>query len=467
MTSRLFTDREGDDGLPGSERRLAVLALVLGTSMAVIDTTMINVALPSIAEDLQVSSSQVVWVTNLFQIVCAAFLLVFAGLSELFSRRRMYTFGMTLFSLAAVGAALSSRLETLLLFRGLQGLGAAATLSIGTSLYRSIFPSRLLGSALGLSAMVVAVGYAAGPAIGGLVLSMAEWPWLFILTAPLGVSAAWLAWRALPKEPRRQGSFDMPGALGAIITLSAFFAAMEALGRGVLRWPVLLWLGLAVLSFSLFLWRQRRAPHPLLHLPLFGVPRFRLALAAQCLAFIGHGVAFVALSFLFQEDMGMTPLQTAWLFTPWPLTVMVVGPLAGRLADRLNPALPASIGLGLLLIGLVALARLSVDAGMLDIAWRMALCGTGFGLFQSPNNRELMGSIPRERSANASGTMSTTRTVAQSLGVAIVGAFLAAALPVQAALWLSSASCLLALLVSLRRMPLAQVHTSTPVKQVQ
>ncbi|WP_027965992.1 MFS transporter [Halomonas halocynthiae] len=467
MTSRLFTDREGDVGLPGSERRLAVLALVLGTSMAVIDATMINVALPRIAEDLAVTGSQVVWVTNVFQVVCAAFLLVFAGLSELFSRRRMYTFGMTLFSLAAVGAALSSRLETLLLFRGLQGLGAAATLSIGTSLYRAIFPSRLLGSALGLSAMVVAVGYAAGPAVGGLVLSVANWPWLFMLTVPLGLVAAWLAWRALPKEPRRQGGFDVLGALCAIITLSAFFAALEALSHGVWRLPVLLWPLLAILSFIVFLWRQRRAPHPLLHLPLFGVARFRLALASQCLAFIGHGVAFVALSFLFQESMGMTPLQTAWLFTPWPLTVMVVGPLAGRLADRLNPGLLASMGLGLLLSGLVALAQLSDGASMLDIVWRMALCGIGFGLFQSPNNRELMGCVSRERSANASGIMGTTRTVAQSLGVAVVGAFLATELPVQAALWLGSVSCFLALLVSLRRLPLAKEQARAPAKQVQ
>lgn len=467
MSSRLFTDRKGDEGLPGRERRLAVLALVLGTSMAVIDTTMVNVALPRIADDLQVTGAQVVWVINLFQVVCAAFLLVFAALSELLSRRRLYTFGMALFSLAAVGAALSTRLESLLLFRALQGLGAAATLSIGTSLYRSIFPTRLLGSALGLSSMVVAVGYATGPAIGGLVLSLASWPWLFILPAPLGVTAAWLAWRALPREPRRQGSFDVFGALCAIATLAAFFAAMRALDNGALRLPVLLWLMLAGLAFALFVWRQRRAPHPLLHLTLFKVSRFRLALAAQSLAFIGHGVAFVALSFLFQENMGMTPLQTAWLFTPWPLTVMVVGPLAGRLADHLNPALPASVGLGLLLVGLVALARLDIDAGMLDILWRMALCGTGFGLFQSPNNRELMGSIPRERSANASGTMSTTRTVAQSLGVALVGAFLAAGLPLQATLWLGSLSCLLALIVSLSRLPLARRHTSTSVKQVQ
>src|SRR5690554_6797075 len=124
--------------------------------------------------------------TNLFQISCAAFLLVFAALSQLFSRRRIYVAGVGVFTLASLGAALSPSLESLLLFRALQGLGAAAMLSIGPSIYRQVFPSRLLGSALGLSAMVVAGGYAAGPAIGGVLLSVADWPWLFVLPLPLG-----------------------------------------------------------------------------------------------------------------------------------------------------------------------------------------------------------------------------------------------------------------------------------------
>ncbi|WP_290792942.1 MFS transporter [Halomonas sp.] len=217
--SRLFETRPDDDGLPGPERRLAVLALILGTLMAVVDTTMINIALPSIAAGLEVSASRAVWVTNLFQISCAAFLLVFAALSELVSRRRLYVAGVGVFTLAALGSALATSLESLLVFRALQGLGAAATLSIGPSLYRSIFPSRLLGTALGLSAMVVAGGYAAGPAIGGVLLSVADWPWLFALHLPLGAVAVVLAWKALPREAGRRGGFDLAGALLSVAML--------------------------------------------------------------------------------------------------------------------------------------------------------------------------------------------------------------------------------------------------------
>ncbi|MDI5890109.1 MFS transporter [Halomonas rhizosphaerae] len=453
--SRLFATRPGDDGLPGPERRLAVLALILGTLMAVVDTTMVNIALPSMAADLGVSASRVVWVTNLFQVVCAAFLLVFAALSELVSRRRLYAAGVALFTLAALGSALAPNLETLLLFRALQGLGAAATLSIGPSLYRSIFPSRLLGSALGLSALVVAGGYAAGPTIGGLVLSVANWPWLFALHVPLGLCASWLAWRALPREAGRRDGFDWRGALCSVAMLAGLFLGLDGLGHGAPAWQVLGWLALSLLSGGFFLHRQRRARHPLLPLSLFAERRFTLAVSASGLAFVGQGLAFVALSFLYQQEMGFTPLETAWMFTPWPLAIMLVGPLAGQLADRVNPSLLSSGGLVLLLLGLAALAGLDAEAGVVDSLWRTALCGLGFGLFQPPNNREMMASVPRERSASASGVMSTTRTVGQSLGVALVGAFLAAGAPVQATLWVGAGACVLSLAASLGRVSLA------------
>jgi DHA2 family multidrug resistance protein-like MFS transporter len=453
--SRLFDTREGDDGLPGPERRLAVLALILGTLMAVVDTTMINIALPSIAASLEVPASRAVWVTNLFQISCAAFLLVFAALSQLLSRRRIYVAGVGVFTLASLGAALSASLESLLLFRALQGLGAAAMLSIGPSIYRQVFPSRLLGSALGLSALVVAGGYAAGPAIGGVLLSVADWPWLFALHLPLGSVALVLAWRALPREARREGGFDWAGALLSIAMLCGFFLAMDGVGHGMPAWQVAAWLGVSVAAATLFLGRQRRAPHPLMPLDIFREPRFSLALVAQGTAFVGQGLAFVALSFLFQQEMGFTPLETAWLFTPWPLAIMLVGPRAGRLADRLNPSLLSSAGLGLLLLGLALLARLGAEASVVDMLWRMLLCGVGFGLFQPPNNRELMGTVPRERSANASGVMSTSRTVGQSFGVALVGAFLATGMPIQATLWLGAFFTLLALGASLARVPMA------------
>ncbi|MGY4876902.1 MFS transporter [Vreelandella aquamarina] len=453
---RLFEARPGDDGLPGGQRLLAVLALITGTLMAVVDTTMINLALPTIAADLEVSGARAVWITNLFQVVCAAFLLVFAGISELVTRRRLYLFGLSVFVLAALGAALSRQLETLLVFRALQGLGAAATLSIGPSLYRAIFPSRLLGSALGLSALVVAGGYAAGPTLSGVILSFADWPWLFALNVPLGLVSLLLARHALPRDIPRKGSFDSQGALLSMLMLASFFLAMDAVAHGVSLWQSGGWLGLAILACAAFIRRQRRAMYPLLPLSVFAEKRFTLAVSASGLAFIGQGLSFVALSFFYQEQMGFTPLETAWLFTPWPLSIMLVGPLAGRLADRINPSLISSCGLVVLIVGLISLGLVDEHTGVAGSLWRTALCGIGFGMFQPPNNREMMASLPSERSANVSGVMSTTRTVGQSLGVALVGAALGLGLAVQWTLWLGAFTTLLALLASVARVSLAR-----------
>ncbi|WP_172118522.1 MFS transporter [Halomonas hibernica] len=453
---RLFQTRPGDDGLPGPERALAVLALITGTLMAVMDTTMINLALPTIAADLNASAARSVWITNMFQVVCAAFLLVFAGISELVTRRRIYLFGLGTFMVGALGAALSRNLETLLVFRALQGLGAAATLSIGPSLYRAIFPSRLLGSALGLSALVVAGGYAAGPTLSGVILSFADWPWLFALNLPLGLCSLWFAKRALPRDKPRQGSFDVLGALLSMLMLASFFLAMDAVGHAAPFGLVGAWILLTIASAAGFIMRQRRALYPLLPLSMFAEKRFTLAVSASGLAFIGQGLTFVALSFYYQEQMGLSPLETAWLFTPWPLGIMLVGPLAGRLADRINPSVLSSTGLGLIIIGLVALALVDETMGVMESLWRTALCGIGFGLFQPPNNREMMGSLPAERSASVSGVMSTIRTVGQSFGVAIVGAALALGFEVQITLWLGAATSFLALLASLSRVSLAR-----------
>ena len=313
---------------------------------------------------------------------------------------------------------------------------------------------------------MVAGGYAAGPALGGLVLSAVSWPWLFALHLPLGAVSLWLAWRALPREKGRRGGFDGRGALGSVVMLGSFFLAMDTLGHGAPLWQALAWLTLSGISGWLFLRRQRRASHPLLPPRLFQVPRFRLAVSASGLAFVGQGLAFVALSFLYQQEMGFSPLHTAWLFTPWPLAIMLVGPVAGRLADRVNPSVMASLGLVLLMLGLASLALLPQDAGVLDSLWRTALCGIGFGLFQPPNNREMMTSAPHELSTSASGVLSTTRTVGQSLGVALVGAFLAASAPVQTTLWAGCLACLLALVASLARMRLAEAARKNGGEQV-
>ncbi|MCP1366770.1 MFS transporter, partial [Halomonas sp. BBD48] len=183
------------------------------------------------------------------------------------------------------------------------------------------------------------------------------------------------------------------------------------------------------------------------------------AAVISMLAFTANGAAFVGLPFFYQNLMGLSPWQAALMFTPWPLALMFAGPMAGRLADRVNPTKLSSLGLGIFLLGMLSLALMPDAAAPLDVIWRTLLCGLGYGLFQAPNNREMIGSVPLELSANASGVLASVRTFGQSLGTALVGIVLALSYgSLQLALWLGCVFVVVALSLSLWRIPLAARH---------
>lgn len=453
MLKRLFEERPGDQGLVGLQRRLATLVVVLATLMAVLDLGIVNIALPSLAGGLGVPDSRAVWVATAYQLVCAASLLSFAALSRLVGQWRVFTGGLVLYTLGALGASLATSLELLLVWRVGQGLGGAAILSLGPSLYRNIFPHRLLGRAIGLNAMVVAFGLASGPTLGGVVLSIGSWPWVFAINVPVGLVAIWLAWRSLPSEPWRRGGFDWPGALLSVLMMGGFVLAMERLGHGQSQGLIGGLVALSLLALGVFVWWQGRASVPLVPLSLFGEPRFATAAVVTVLAFTAQGAAFVALPFLYQSVMGVSPLQAALLFTPWPLALLISGPIAGRLADQYDPARLAAGGLTLFLAGMAGLGWLSASGSALSLLLPSLVCGLGYGFFQAPNNREIMGCAPLALSASASGVLASLRTFGQCLGSAMVALVMALSFgSVSLALWLAAGVALVAWLASAFRL---------------
>jgi len=460
--NRLFTDEPGDDGLPGQARRIAVTVLIIGTLMAVLDGSIVNIALPTIATELHAPASTTIWVANAFRLVSAMGLMSFASLGDVIGYRRVYLFGLYVFTLASLGCALSQNLGLLIAMRSLQGFGAASMLSVGPALYRNIFPMRLLGSALGLSALVVASGMAAGPSIGGGILAVLGWPWLFAFNVPLGLVTIVLARRALPREPGRGGRFDFAGSALSAIALGSFVLAVDGLsGQKAGAWVVPLF-ALSLAAAVAFIRRQKRTPLPLLPLDIFASRRFSMAAVTSFTAFTAQGISFITLPFLFQSIQGYSPFMSAVLFTPWPIVIIAAGPVAGRLSDRVNPAVISTGGLALFSLGMASLALLGPSATVPDIIWRTALSGLGYGLFQAPNNREMLGNVPRERSGSASGILASARTFGQSLGAALVAIVLAgsagrlspagaAILSVHTALWIGCGVGVIAILLSAGR----------------
>ncbi|MBB5390655.1 MULTISPECIES: MFS transporter [unclassified Herbaspirillum] len=478
----LFSDQPGDEGLPGAERRLAMIAVMMATTMAVFDGTIVNVALPQITRELGASVGTAIWVTNGYLLAMAMTLATFASLSSRVGFRTLFSAGLAVFTLASLGCALSPTVEVLIAMRVLQGLGGAAMLSIAPAIHRTVFPNRLLGRILGLNAVLIATSTAVGPALGGTLLAALSWQWLFAINVPLGLAAVWLSLRVIPGARVRTGEpFDMAGAVLSAIAMGAMILAAEAcaqLAHGAQAGQALLGavgFGLAsVVAAVAFVRVQRRARQPLLPLDIFASVRFSLAALTSLASFVGQGIAFVALPFLFQNAYGYSAFESALLFTPWPIGIVLVAPHAGRLADRHSPALLSTAGLALFTVGLALLALLPDQAQAWDIGWRALVCGMGFGFFQSPNNREMLGNVSRERSGNASGVLAIMRTFGQCMGAALLGIVLSVytaaalsqghaqmnaaedAVAIRVALWVAVAATAVATFVSISRIRAAR-----------
>ena len=253
----LFTDLSGDDGLPGPQRRLAMIALMTATAMTVLDGTIVNIALPQIAMALKVTAGAAIWVANGYLLTAAMTLAIFAALASRIGYRNQYAGGLAVFTLASLGCALAPTLEVLIAMRLLQGLGASAVLSIGPAILRTVFPSRLLGRILGLNALMVAAMTAIGPALGGFLLSVSSWEWLFAINVPLGLIGLVLIVRAIPDERiAARGRFDSAGAVLSAVAMGALIMAAEVCTKRGAALDALAWGATAVLAGIGFVWRR-------------------------------------------------------------------------------------------------------------------------------------------------------------------------------------------------------------------
>ncbi|MGE7417587.1 MFS transporter [Methylobacterium tarhaniae] len=420
-------DHSAREGLPPARRRQAMVAVLAGVALATLDTAIANTALPTIAADLGVDPADSVWIVNAYQLAVVATLLPVAALGEIVGQRRVYLAGLALFTAASLVCALAWSLPALVAARVLQGVGASALMAVNVALIRFIYPTHELGRGLGLNAFVVGVGFAVGPTVASLILVAAPWPWLFAINLPIGLAALGIARRALPETGRAGHAFDGVGALLNAATFALLVLGLgEAAHAGPL-WRVLAEFAGALACGALLLRRQAGHPAPMLAVDLLKRPLFALSAATSVCSFAAQGLAFVSLPFLFQHALGRSQVETGFLMTPWPVVVALMAPVAGRLSDRYPPGLLGGIGLALLALGMGLLAALPPEPSVAGIAWRMALCGAGFGFFQAPNLRAIMTSAPPSRSGGASGIVATSRLLGQTTGAALVAACFAIA----------------------------------------
>jgi DHA2 family multidrug resistance protein-like MFS transporter len=416
---------EHADGLPQPQRNWAIVTIALGIIMAVVDSAIANVALPTIAGDLDASPAFSIWIVNGYQLAITISLLPLASLGEIIGYRRIYLAGLVLFTLASLFCALSHTLLLLTVARILQGFGAAGIMSVNAALVRFTYPRALLGRGIGINALVVAISAAVGPTIAAGILAVGTWPYLFAINIPIGIAALTLGWRCLPHTARASHTFDWQSAALSAIAFGIGIAAIDSAGHGERLAICLSEFAVAAVAGTLLVFRQTHMTSPLLPVDLLRIPIFALSIGTSIASFCGQMLAFVALPFYLESRFGYSAVEMGLLITPWPIAIAFAAPLAGRLLERYPAGLLGGIGLVLFAAGLATLAFLPDNPGIADVVWRMALSGAGFGLFQTPNNRTMIAAAPRERSGGASGMLGTARLLGQTTGAALVALFLA------------------------------------------
>jgi DHA2 family multidrug resistance protein-like MFS transporter len=420
MRWRRVSDLEVADGLPPHQRWRAMLAVAIAVAMSVLVTSIANIALPTIAHDMGATPAASIWVVNAYQLAVTVTLLPFASMGDIYGHRRIYIWGLVVYTAASLLCALAPSLPVLVIGRVVQGFGGAGIMSVNGALVRFIYPREALGRGIGFNALVVAGSSAAGPSVAAAIMSVLSWPWLFALQVPAGVLALLLAYCFLPRTPLAGHPFDPLSAVLNAVTFGLFITALDGIGRGQAAVTVLVEFAVSIVVGWFFVHRQYTLAAPMLPVDLFRRPVFALSVATAICAHAAQLIAFVTLPFYFQYVGGMSPIEIGVLITPWPAALVIMAPIAGRLADRYSAGLLGGFGLAVMTVGLLLVLFMPAPPSRIDVAWRLAVCGFGFGFFQSPNNRLMIASAPRDRAGAGSGMLSTSRLLGQTTGSALV-----------------------------------------------
>ena len=438
------------DGLPLPRRYWAIVAISFGTALLVLDGAIANVALPTIARELGVTNGAVTNVVTIYQLVLVMVLLPFASLGDRVGHRRLYQYGQVVFMVASALCLFASNFFVLLVLRALQGIGAGMALSVSAAMLRQIYPARKLGTGMGINSVIVASSAALAPTLGGYIVGHVSWQWVFVAAVPLAFVSLLLG-RALPEPVRKEQPAQWLSGVWSAATMLLLIGGVQLATHEALV-PGIAMVVAGLVSTVFLIRRERGRTAPVVPVDLMAKPVLGLSALAAIAAFTAAGSLMLSLPFRFEEAYGYAPQEVGLLLLPFPLTMLVVAPLAGWMSDRIAPTKLGVTGMALAIAGLLLLVFMPDRPGELAIAWRLSLTAAGFGLFFAPNSRLLIGQAPRERAAAAGGLLSTSRLLGQTMAAVTVGVLLAAGAGLGSVpLFVSCALAVVAALCSLAR----------------
>ena len=402
-----------------------LLAIGMGVFLATIDGSIVNIGINSLVKDLQQPLAVVEWVILAYMLTISTLMLSIGRLGDMIGKKTLYTAGLIIFTVGSGLCGLAPTVYWLIGFRVLQAIGASMLMALGTALVTEAFPATERGKALGILGTLVSVGIIAGPTIGGLILESLTWHWLFFVNLPIGIIGVIMVTRFVPaNQPGTKQTFDFLGAGILFVGLvSLLFALSLGQHNGFNNPLILILFTVSLIMAILFIRVELRIDQPMVDLTMFKNRMFSINLITGFLIFLASAGTMLIIPLYLQNILMHSPRVAGLMMAITPVTVAFISPLAGTLSDRIGSRLITSIGLGMILVGFISVSSLSAETSILGYVVRFIPIGIGVGLFQSPNNSAVMGSAPRERLGVASGLLSLTRTIGQTTGIAILGAF--------------------------------------------
>lgn len=409
-------------------------SVAMGIFLGTIDGSIVNVALPTLVDAFQTEFSVVQWVVLAYLLVVTTLLLSIGRLADMVGKKPLYTAGFIVFTTGSALCAFSPTVYWLIGSRVLQALGASMTTSLGTAIITEAFPPAERGRALGIGGLMVSLGVVVGPTLGGLIIDALSWHWIFLVNVPVGVLGTLMVLNFVPNhKPAGGQAFDLAGAGAMFASLVCLLVSLTLAQQVGFNRPIV-WAVMAgfVVFLVAFLLVERRAPQPLVDFSMFDSSLFTVNLVTGAATFICMAGLIILTPFYLQGVRGFPPHQVGLLMAPLAIAMGLFAPLAGSLSDRWGARPMTVLGLMVLLAAYVGISSLSQDTTTVGYIVRYSLLGAGMGIFQSPNNSAIMGAVRRERFGVASSLLSLTRTMGQTIGLAVMGALWAGRVAVAA-----------------------------------
>ncbi|MGM9507381.1 MFS transporter [Larkinella sp. GY13] len=399
--------------------------IMFGTFMSTLDSSIVNIALPTIRRELGAGDS-VEWIVLCYLLTTTSTLLIMGKLSDWVGRRTLYITGFCVFVLGSLLCGLAWNLWSLVGFRVVQGLGASMIFAVGPAIIGDTFSPQERGQAMGLMGSIVAAGSSAGPVIGGFLLGKFGWSSIFFVNVPIGLLAIWRAWTILPESPKVTGQrFDLVGAGLFLFGVISLLTGLDFGPEPQYGWDhplVVTLLSIGTVLLVLFLFWEMRVREPMLQLSLFRIRPYTAAILAAFCGFLASGGNLFVIPFFLQQLLGLPPERAGLILLAGPLTLSLVAPLGGYLSSRISTRWLSSFGLLITAGGYFAFSFLAVDWTWQDVIWRSSLVSLGFGLFQSPNSSSALNAAPIAQRGIASSMIAFMRNLGFVVGIAIAAA---------------------------------------------